>query len=54
MRPIRIPSNYRLSNEPFDARVGELIGYLAGLAIVPVAVVARVRHPGSRADFLKG
>ncbi len=54
MRPIRIPLNYRLSGEPFDARVGELIGYLAGLAIVPVAVVALVRHPGSRADFLLG
>jgi hypothetical protein len=54
MRPIRIPLNYRLSGEPFDARVGELIGYLAGLAIVPVAVVALVRHPGSQADFLLG
>jgi len=51
---MRIPLNYRLSGEPFDARVGELIGYLAGLAIVPVAVLALVRHPGSRADFLLG
>ncbi len=54
MRPIRIPLNYRLSGEPFDARVAELIGYLAGVAIVPAAVVALVRHPGSRADFLLG
>ena len=54
MSPIRMPLNYRLSGEALDARVGELIGYLAGLAIVPVAVVALIRHPGSRADFLLG
>ena len=54
MRPIRIPLNYRLTSEPFDSRVGQLIGYLAGMAIVPVAVVALVRHPGSQADFLLG
>jgi hypothetical protein len=54
MRPIRIPLNYRLTNEPFDTRVGAVIGYLAAIAIVPVAVVALVRHPGSRADFLLG
>lgn len=54
MKPIRMPLNYRLSGDPFDARVGELIGYLAGLAIVPAAVVALIRHPGSRADFLLG
>jgi hypothetical protein len=54
MRPIRIPLNYRLSGSPFDARVGQLIGYLAGMAIVPMAVLALVRNPGSRADFLLG
>jgi hypothetical protein len=54
MRPIRIPLNYRLTGEPFDTRVGQLIGYLAGISIVPVAVVALVRHPGSQADFLLG
>ena len=54
MRPIRIPLNYRLTDEPFDTRVGQLIGYLAGMFIVPVAVVALVRHPGGRADFLLG
>lgn len=54
MRPIRIPLNYRLSGDPFDARVAELILYLAGMAIVPMAVVALIRHPGSRADFLLG
>ena len=35
MRPIRIPLNYRLTGEPFDARVGQLIGNLAGIGIVP-------------------
>jgi hypothetical protein len=54
MRLIRILLNHRLSGELFDARVGELIGYVAGLAIVPMAVVALIRHPGSRADFLLG
>ena len=54
MRPIRIPLNYRLTNEPFDTRVGEVIVYLAAIAILPAAVVALVRHPGSRADFLLG
>lgn len=54
MRSIRIPLNYRLSGNPSDARVAELIGYLAGMAIIPVTVVALVRHPGSRADFLLG
>jgi len=54
MRPIRIPFNHRLTGKPFDTRVGQVIGYLAGITIVPVAVVALVRHHGSRADFLLG
>ncbi len=54
MRPIRIPLDYRLTGESFDARVAQLACILAGMAIVPVAVVALVRHPGSRADFLLG
>jgi len=54
MRPILIALNYRLTGEPFDARVVQLICYLGGMAIVPGAVVALVRHPGSRADFLLG
>jgi hypothetical protein len=54
MRSIRIALNYRLTGKLFDARVGELIGYLAGMSIVPVAIVALVRHPGSQADFLLG
>jgi len=54
MRPILIALNYRLTGEPFDARVVQLICYLGGMAIVPGAVVALVRHPGSRAEFLLG
>ena len=51
---IRIPLNYRLIEKRSDARVGQLIGNLAGMAIVPVAVLALVRHPGSRAEFFLG
>ena len=54
MRPIHIPLNYRLTGEPFDSQVAQLACILAGMAIVPEAVVALVRHPGSRADFLLG
>ena len=54
MRPIRIPLNHPLTGEPFDARVAQLACVLAGITIVPAAVVALVRHPGSRADFLLG
>jgi len=54
MRPIRIPLNHRLTGELLDARVGELACILAGIAILPMAVLALVRHPGSRAEFLLG
>jgi hypothetical protein len=54
MSPIRTPLNYRLSSDPFDARVGQLICYLAAVSIIPVAILALVRHPGSQADFLLG
>lgn len=54
MKFIRISLNHRLSNQPYDARVGELIVYLAALGIVPVAALALVRHPGSRPDLLLG
>ncbi len=54
MRPIVTALNHRLTGEPFDARFGQLVCCLAGIAIVPMAVVALVRHPGSRAEFLLG
>jgi hypothetical protein len=54
MRLIHIPLNYRLTNGAFDARVGLLIGYLAAVSIIPAAILALVRNPGSRADFLLG
>ena len=54
MRLIHIPLNYRLTSGAFDARVGLLIGCLAAVSIIPAAVLALVRHPGSRADFLLG
>jgi hypothetical protein len=54
MRLIHIPLNHRLTSVAFDARVGLLIGYLAAVFIIPTAILALVRHPGSRADFLLG
>lgn len=54
MRPIHILQNHRLTGDPFDSRVGQMFLYLAGIAFVPVAVVALVGHHGSRADFLLG
>ncbi len=54
MRSIRIPLNFRLTGESFDARVGQLACTLGGIGILPMAVVALVRHPGSRAEFLLG
>jgi hypothetical protein len=54
MKPILVALNHRLTGEPFDARVGQLACILAGIAILPLAVVALVRHPGSRTEFLLG
>jgi hypothetical protein len=54
MKPILIALNHRLTGEPFDARVGQLACILGGIAILPLAVVALVRQPGSRAEFLLG
>jgi hypothetical protein len=54
MKPILIALNHRLTGESFDARVGQLACILGGIAIFPLAVVALVRHPGSRAEFLLG
>jgi len=54
MRPIHMPLNYRLTSGAFDARVGLLIGSLAAVSIIPAAILALVRHPGSQADFLLG
>jgi hypothetical protein len=54
MRPILSALNHRLTGERFDARAGQLACILGGIAILPMAVVALVRHPGSRAEFLLG
>ncbi len=54
MSPIRILLNYRLSSQAFDARSAQLACTLGGVAIFPMAVLALVRHPGSRAEFLLG
>ncbi len=46
--------NHRFSNDAFDARFGQLACYLGAIAILPTAVVALIKHPGSRADLLLG
>jgi hypothetical protein len=54
MKTLRIALSRRLSDESLDSRLGQLACSLGGIAIVPVARVALLRHPGSRADFLLG
>jgi hypothetical protein len=54
MTIIRIALNHRLSDESLDSRLGQLACYLGGIAIVPLATVALIRHHGSRAEFLLG
>lgn len=44
----------RMSTESLDSRIGQLTCYFAGLAIVPISVVALARHPSSRPDFIQG
>lgn len=51
---IRTALSHRLSDETFDARLALWTCTAAGLAIVPLAIRALLRHPGGRADFLLG
>lgn len=44
----------RVSEPGFDARIGQLVCSLGGLAILPMAAVALVRHSASRSDFMLG
>lgn len=37
-----------------EAKVGQLLCSLGGLGLVPIAVVALVRHAGNRSDFFVG
>ncbi|MDR3635880.1 MAG: hypothetical protein P4L84_18905 [Isosphaeraceae bacterium] len=46
--------SHRLSDESLDTRLGQLACQLGALFVVPTSVVALVRHPGSRIDFLFG
>jgi hypothetical protein len=54
MKPVRMVLSYRFSDESLDTRLGQLACYLGAVAVVPTSVVALLRHPGSRADFLVG
>jgi hypothetical protein len=54
MNPIRTVLSYRLSDESLDLCLGQVACYLGAVAIVPMSVVALVKHPGTRVDFLFG
>lgn len=54
MKSIRTALGHRFGDESIDARLGQSACYLGAVAIVPTSVVALVRHPGSRADFVLG
>ena len=54
MKTFRNLLELRLSNDSFDARLGQLACSLAGIAFIPVALVAIIRHAGSRADIFLG
>ncbi len=54
MKTILTALCHRLSDESLDTRLGQLACYLAAVAIVPTSVVALIRHPGSRVEFLLG
>jgi hypothetical protein len=54
MKPVLHVLAVRLSDESFDARLGQLACSLAGVAILPLAFVAVTRHAGSRADMVLG
>ncbi|WP_406694922.1 hypothetical protein V5E97_28160 [Singulisphaera sp. Ch08] len=51
-----LPSVLRrqVSGAVFDAKMGQLVCYLAALALPPMAIVAMVRHSGSRSEFFIG
>jgi hypothetical protein len=54
MKTFRNVLELRLSNDSFDARLGQLACTLAGIAFIPVALVAITKHAGSRADIFLG
>lgn len=54
MKTIRMVLSHRFSSESLDTRLGQLACYLGAVVIVPTSVVALVKHPGSRVEFLFG
>jgi hypothetical protein len=45
---------FRLSDQSFDARFAQLACCFAGFAIIPVGLIAVMKHAGSGADILLG
>jgi hypothetical protein len=54
VKAIRTALAYRFSDESLDACLAQWAGYLGAIAVVSTSVVALVKHPGTRADFLFG
>ncbi len=54
MKAARMLLSHRFTSESFDGHVGLAAAYLGGLSIIPLALIALRRHPGSRAEFLIG
>jgi hypothetical protein len=54
MKTLRNLLEFRLSNDSFDAWLGQLTCSLAGIAIIPLAVVSVLKHAGSRVDIFLG
>jgi hypothetical protein len=54
MKTLRTLLEFRLIEDSFDARLGQLACSLAGIVVIPVAAVAILKHAGSRADILLG
>jgi hypothetical protein len=54
MRIARTLLSHRFTSESFDCHVGLAVAFLGGLAMIPMAFIALMKHPGTRLDFLIG
>src|SRR4051794_12602695 len=54
MRTVWAVLNRRISGVTFDGRAARLACCAVGVLVVPMALRALARHPGSRAEYLLG
>jgi hypothetical protein len=54
MKTIRMALGRKLSNDLLDARFVQLLLYFGAVAIVPMSLVALLKHPGSWVDLVFG